>query len=772
MDGKGRMGSQDQPNCPSGMNLGCNWRLSKPDAALKCGILAPGQSRMYTAGNHFNRPANPRVPQEGEQVGEPEPNKLFDPAKLDRLLLVHGIGSEFIDFSGTVVRTPLENRLQVFRSMGHKLDTQQELDARLLQRERELYARWLDPVLLAEEGKPPKPVLRLPQYCLQQRFTWTLRLEDGSVKTGECYPDKLSQLDLVELAGESLHCLSLSLPRLPVGYHHLELVSGDARTVADLIVAPSTTWQPPALANDERVWGISTQLYTLRSDSNWGMGDYRDLLELCSRAAGVGADFILLNPLHCPDLRYPMNASPYSPCDRRFLNPLYIHLPDCEDFSAEGVSEMLEDSRFVTKLAQARNQDLVDYAAVLGLKLDVMALMYLGFKARKTSDPVQDQFCLFVKAGGQELADFAAFQAERLQDAGEPMGDAQFHCYLQWLARSQLESCQQLALSQGMRIGLIQDLAVGSIVDGCEVQTSAGDYCVHARIGAPPDYFNPDGQNWGLPPLNPDSLLQNGCRSFRSLLQANMRCCGALRIDHVMSLMRLWWCPDDGSTANGAYVYYPVDLLFAVLKLESQRFRCAVIGEDLGVVPPEIRGYLESAQVYSNCMFYFEKYDNWHFRKPEHYKRHALAMIASHDVPPLICWWNEDDLALRHTIGIIPDESRYKEEVLWRRGEKGQLLQWLEEQALLPATWRLAETARSMDDELRLALVRACGRMASSLVSIQLDDLAGADRPVNIPGTNKEYANWQRKLPLGTSAIFDSNIARQMMLALCEGRHP
>jgi 4-alpha-glucanotransferase len=230
--------------------------------------------------------------------------------------------------------------------------------------------------------------------------------------------------------------------------------------------------------------------------------------------------------------------------------------------------------------------------------------------------------------------------------------------------------------------------------------------------------------------------------------------------------MRLWWCPDDGSNASGAYVHYPVDALFAILRLESVRARCVVIGEDLGVVPPEIRRYLDEGRLYSNALFYFEKYDGWHFRKPEHYKEMALAMVANHDVPPLAAWWNGNDLALRRGIGLVPNDDKLKQEQDHRNGEKGQLLQWLDEQGLLPEEWRDRDTNRRLDATLRFALVTACSRVASRMLSVQLEDLAGVDTPVNIPGTSSEYPNWRRKIPITLDTIFANADVQDLLRAL------
>ena len=689
----------------------------------------------------------------------------LDLDKLEILLRAFGIGAEFIDFGGNTIHTPLENRLRVLASMGIVVENAQQLETLLQEQRAEGAPGFRVPVRVVEAGQPF--VLPLWLAAADADCQWRLELEDGTARSGRFRPADLPAPEGQDDAGAGL----LALDAVPPGYHRLELDDACGGYSVEIISAPARIWQPPELEQGARLWGLSAQLYTLRSQDNWGIGDFGDLEALCRAAAGLGADFLLLNPLHCPDPGQPENASPYSPDDRRFINPWYLHLPACDDFAHASVQRLVNASDFRAELARVRDTNLVDYAAVVALKSRVLLRMFDAFKRRTSDDSAVRAFRDFLTAEGQTLADFAAFQSARFTSEGGAMADSRFHAWLQWQAGRQLAACQQLCRQQGMRIGIVQDMAVGSNAEGCEVQTSLAGYCLQARIGAPPDYFNPLGQNWGLPPLRPDTLAHDGARFFRRLLQANMRGSGALRIDHVMSLMRLWWCPEDGSNADGAYVYYPVDLLFAILRLESQRHKCLVIGEDLGVVPPEIRHYLDSAGVFSNCLFYFEKYDGWHFRLPEHYKPRALAMITNHDVPPLDCWWYGKDLDLRYSLGLIPDEQKFADERQWRHGEKGEILAWLQTQGLLPASWQGAEPDRPLDAELKTALARACGRVASQLVSVQLDDLAGADSPVNIPGTHRQYPNWRRKLPLETAAIFDSTMALGMMKALHAGRH-
>jgi 4-alpha-glucanotransferase len=703
------------------------------------------------------------------------PADTLDAHKLDRLLHSYGIASEFIEFSGNVAQTPLANRLHILRTMGVTVSSPEQLDQLLQEREVAPFMRWLPPVLVQAEGDGAC-VLTFADGSSEEfaasagKIYWRLLLEDGGELAGACEPTALPLLSTHTIGTRVFERRQFQLPPLSAGYHHAEFSSLNRKQSSLVIVAPPCTWQPACLGG--RIWGLSAQLYTLRSDTNWGMGDFADLLQLIARAAEQKAAFILLNPLHALDLRYPENASPYSPIDRRFLNPLYIAPALCEDFSAHAVQQQFTSDECQQKLAGLRAAGFVDYTGVHGLKLDILARMYRAFREQQAvaPSPRSHRFSAFVDRGGDELALFAAQQAGLFATTDGACGELDFHLWLQWLAQEQLDRCQQAALQAGMALGLVRDLAVGSSIDGSEVTGNPGLFCAHARVGAPPDNFNPEGQNWGLPPLLPERLEETRFAHFISLLRANMRACGALRIDHVMSLMRLWWCPDDGSNASGAYVHYPVDALFAILRLESTRSRCVVIGEDLGVVPPAIRRYLDEGRLYSNAVFYFEKYDNWHFRKPEHYKEMALAMIANHDVPPLASWWNGSDLLLRRGIGLIGNDDKLRQEREHRDGEKGQLLQWLDEQGLLPGNWQDRHTGRELDPSLRLALVSACARVRSKLVSLQIDDLAGADTPVNIPGTSTEYPNWRRKMPLTLDAIFANPDSQALLHALAEAR--
>ena len=321
-----------------------------------------------------------------------------------------------------------------------------------------------------------------------------------------------------------------------------------------------------------------------------------------------------------------------------------------------------------------------------------------------------------------------------------------------------------------MAVGLIRDLAVGSKRDSAEVQLNPELFCASASVGAPPDPLAPQGQNWGLPPMNPLALRNSGFAHFIELLKDNMAHCGALRIDHIMSLMRLWWCPGQDHSGTGAYVAYPADELFAILRLESQRQQCVIIGEDLGIVPPQIRQFMSDSAVFSNLLFYFEKYDPVHFRHPRDWNRSALAMVANHDVPTLAAWWSKSDLALRNEIGLFENLDQLNAAVSARESDLIQILHWLNELHLLPENWNDFNIHRTFDNNLCQAILQAVTVSEAQLVSLQPEDLCLIHKPINIPGTSGEYPNWRRKLPVTVDELFGDPGRCNMIQAFVSSR--
>ncbi len=738
---------------------------------------------------------------------------------LDELLRRHGVAADYIEFSGNIAHIPFSDRVDVLQFQGLPLVDARGLDEAVLAgalavARRRDWRRVLPVASVLSPGWRDTLRIVLPQAQLGLQWQWQIEAEQGGQWQQDFRPADLPELGTFDPVGGDrfapgggvrfapvgaglpanepgtdsiLHARLLRLPPLDSGalgpgYHRLRLQCLEQPALqaeTQLIVAPPRAFEPDWVQRGERLWGLSLQLYTLRSARNWGIGDFSDLRQLVPLAAQHGAQCLILNPLHALDLRYPAQCSPYSPNDRRRLNALYI---DPEQVAEAAVLQpWLAQPQTVAALQRLRAAADVDYAGVARLKLQALALLFEAFCARELARDSERaaEFAAFVARGGEALQDFARREAARLADTdlSTVVADPRFSLYLQWLAEGQLEACQQLARARGMAVGLVRDLAVGGDGSGAEVHGNAALFCEQASIGAPPDPLAPQGQNWGLPPLHPQGLEDTGYAHFIGLLRANMAHCGALRIDHVMALMRLWWCPRHPGRGIGAYVHYPVDDLFALLRLESQRQRCLVIGEDLGVVPPQVREYLQRSGVFSNVLFYFEKYDGHQFKRPEHYNPRALAMLANHDVPTLAAWWNGSDLRLRHALGLIPDAAQLQQQAEARRAEKEQVLHWLTAQWLLPPSWQdvlaggaAALDASTLDMTLAAALLRCAGRSSAQLLSLQLDDLALLETPVNIPGTSTEYPNWQRRLPVELEALLTAESTVTLLAGLQQER--
>lgn len=694
---------------------------------------------------------------------------------LNQLLDSFAVASSYTEFSGNITRISLEDRIAAMQAQGVKLGSAKQAENLLRQRKQAPFEYGLPQVQVQHEAGQ---TLRV--YCQEGEcgeLQWELHLETGEYRQGQSSLDTLPEIARHSVGNRVYAEKQLQVGRMPTGYHELSIIRTDgSRNQGMVIVSPVSSFQPAWLRAGKKVWGISAQLYTLNSPQNWGIGDFSDLSVLIRCSADKGADFILLNPLHALDIRHPDLASPYSPIDRRFLNPLYICPQWCDEYVDAEVQTWLSKHKLDTRLSSCRRSAEVNYTEVFDLKLRLFVFLFSKFRRQHLLKATEycEEFQAFVRQGGELLQRFTAYQARCQVPQLNMKNKRQFYLYLQWQASRQLQRCQQEAGSLGMRIGLINDIAVGSVSDGFEVISNSELFSKAARIGAPPDNFSPQGQDWGMPPMCPDVMKQSRFRHFIDLLQNNMKGNGALRIDHVMSLMRLWWCVGtvnpDSTVMGGAYVYYPVDELFAILNLESTRAQCMIIGEDLGVVPPEIRRYLDESGVLSNTVFYFEKYDGWHFKQPRDFKTHALAMIANHDVPTLKAWWNKSDLQLRHRIGLIADEEKLQMEQKNRDGEKQEVLNWLSQQGLLPVGWSNTSIHEAFDIELMTAIAAACARSASVMVSIPLDDLAQLELPVNIPGTSTEYANWRRKIPIESGKLLAQDGLNQVFSALSAGR--
>lgn len=532
----------------------------------------------------------------------------------------------------------------------------------------------------------------------------------------------------------------------------------------------------PEWLNRRRAWGVTAQLYELRSARNWGIGDFADLSELCRIAGPAGADFVGLNPLHALFIAEPGRCSPFSPSSRRFLYPLYIAVDQVEGY--------VPDEREMAESARLRALPLVDYAGVANVKLAALRRIW-GATSAKTNEA----FLAFAQEGGAALRRHATFEALSLdmaakghgsgwrqwpsgfrevrsrdveQFASEHADEVQFHVWLQWLARRQLAEAAAVARDAGMRIGLYLDFAVGDAPDGSATWSDPDLAIGTVKIGAPPDLFSRAGQDWGMAPLSPAALAANSFAAYRVLMAAAMRDAGALRLDHAMALRRLFWIPNGRGAAEGGYVTYPMNGMLEVLADLSNARQVVLIGEDLGHVPDGFRETMSEAAILSYRILPFERAPNG-FCAPQRWPALALACLSTHDLPTLKGWWNGSDIALRSEHGLI-DVAQAGLQHRHRVRERRQLLAALRRNAVLPTQgYRALQRDGRMEgpafEWLAVATHRFIARTPSRLAALRLADAVGETEPTNLPGTDNEYPNWRRKLEtplehLGGASLF------------------
>ena len=532
---------------------------------------------------------------------------------------------------------------------------------------------------------------------------------------------------------------------LPIGVHRLQLM--DAASVSEevpLLVTPERTFG----GDFGRCWLLAVQLYGVRSARNWGMGDFTDLQGLIELAHYLGADGVGLNPLHALFDDRPGDCSPYSPNSRLFLNALYIDV--------EKLPEFRMDAETKGALAHLRARDIVDYVAVAGLKWRALRSAYQAFKANPALDRWHD-FEKFRGERGTLLSRFACFEALRhksskpwwewLEEWREPdeakcarlrkgpdAAEIEFVEYVQWTADRQLGACKELAHKLGMKVGLYLDVAVGVQSDGFDAWNEQVAISRHLGVGAPPDPLNTAGQDWGLAGFNAAGLEISSFEPFKAMLRAAMRHAGAIRLDHVLGLKRLYLVPRGFGPENGAYVQMPFEALLAATAQESTAHRCVVIGEDLGTVPEGFREQMADWGIWSYLVMMFERDNHGAFRGIDHYSANALVTFNTHDISTYAGWRSFSDLKVKRALGIDPGES---DDARWH------------------ALTMLDDVLRhhAIDRHDLYAVVNFLSRTDSRLLTISLEDLLGLVDQPNIPGTIDEHPNWRRRLPVSIEHI-------------------
>lgn len=697
---------------------------------------------------------------------------------LQRLCAHFGIAADYHDIFGHRHVIDPDNLRALLRSFD--VDTAAPLSHSIDAIHASAWRRMLPPALAIDAQAPHWSVrLHLPAALAEAH--WSLEEEGGARHQGRIDLHALPELARTELDGVA-YCerrVELALP-LPMGYHRLRL-AGQADEML-VISAPPHCWRPPALQDDGRIWGPALQLYALRSGRNWGIGDFGDLARLVQQTAAQGAGLIGLNPLHALFPHNPTHASPYSPSSRLQLDVLYIDVEAVDGFTdCEAARQRVQSPAFQARLAALRAAELVDYAGVAAAKFEILELLYRHFQARR--DPAAQQaFEAFRAERGAALQRHALFEAlqahfheanasiwgwpawpaaYRSPDSPEVARFAATHgerigwfAYLQWQAAKQLAAVDAQCAASGMAVGLYLDLAVSVDRAGSDAWCEQSMFALGASVGAPPDEFNPNGQGWGLPPLRPDRLRETGYRFFIDTLRGSMRGAGALRIDHVMGLMRLFWIPPDKTPQDGAYVHYALHEMLAIVAIESQRQHCMVIGEDLGTVADEMRGALARYEVLSYRLLYFERNHAGDFKAPAEYPRHALVAISTHDLATLAGWWAGHDLRLRLSLGLFPSQDIFEKQLLDRAQERVRLLIAVQHAGLLEAdAVAEATVAPTLPPAVVAAIHAYLASTPSQVMMVQLEDAVGQLEQANMPGTTDSHPNWRRKLALDLAQL-------------------
>ena len=704
---------------------------------------------------------------------------------LTELAEAHGIGLRYHDIWGALHDVSDDALRTLLAAMDVDASTDAKASEALGEHRAARWRRRLPPMIVLREDATPRRIrLHLPMRADDADLRMRIVAESGVV-----HVQRLSSAEIVDnttIDGEPwcARDIELTIP-LAHGYHRVTIVdASEAVAEARVAIAPARCHRPAALRDGGRTWGLAVQLYGARSERNWGIGDYTDLAGIVTGCGERGAGIVGVNPLHALFPHNPRHISPYSPSSRLFANTLYLDVEAIADFAeCASARALVAGAAFRERLAALRESALVDYEGVAAAKKEVLALLFASFCERHVarSTARAARFAAFRREAGEPLRLHALFEALQehcfaldeaawgwpawplrfrdpharavAQFARERAGRVDYFAWLQWQSDLQRAAVGARARDAGLCVGLYTDLAVSIDPGGAEAWAQQRLYATGASVGAPPDAFNREGQDWGLPPIVPSRLADAGYAPFLATLRANMRHAGALRIDHVMGLRRLFWVPRGGKPVDGAYVHYPLDDLVGLLALESQRNHCLVIGEDLGTVPDEVRETLRERDVLSYRVLMFERGDTGAFKPPGAYPPAALATASTHDLPTLAGWWDGRDIDVRAGIGFADDSVAAHAE---RARDRTRLVDALEHAGALKDQ---AQASRPPPAE---AIAAFLGATPSAIVVLQVEDTLLVREQANLPGTTDQHPNWQRKLPV----VIDEMFAREPLASI------
>lgn len=701
------------------------------------------------------------------------------PALAD-LARAYGVATEYWDWLGRHVIVSGETIRSVLAALGVEAETDEDARAAIDALHERPWRDQVPPFTLAVEHRTSTVAIHVPHGS--PVGVWIELEDDGRREVAQV--DRWVSprvIDDVE-TGEA----TFEIPGdLPLGWHRLYAeIPGQQAVSGQLVVVPATVPLPSAVA-EHGAFGLMTQLYSVRSQRSWGIGDLSDVDDMTVWSArDLGADFVLVNPIHAAEPVAPMEPSPYLPTTRRFVNPVYLRPEDIPEIAYLADSDRHEFDRLAAQARALNSSDGIDRDAAWELKCAALRLVYAVPRAPHR----EAAFGAFREREGEGLVDFATWCAlatrygaqewpEGLEDPrshavaaarAELSDEVGFIMWLQWILDAQLGVLQRDALEAGMTLGVVQDLAVGVHPTGADAWGLGDALARGVTVGAPPDEYNQLGQDWSQPPWRPDSLSRRGYVPLRGMIRAALRHSGGLRIDHVIGLFRLWWIPAGHKPLDGTYVRYDHEAVIGILALEAQRAGAVIIGEDLGTVEPWVRDYLKERGVLGTSILWFERYDDNTPRQPEDYRRLCLASVTTHDLPPTRGYLTGEHMDIRERLGLFtrPVEVERAEDA----AERAMMIDVLHRRGLLGA------------DDSPEAIVEALHKYLSwspaLLLGVAVPDLVGDVRAMNQPGTDEEYPNWRLPLagpdrrPLMLEDLMASRMARRIATCLHRGRRP
>jgi len=678
-------------------------------------------------------------------MGSPSGTRL-----LRHLAHLYGVQTVYSDTSHHQRRASVETLLAVLKSLGAPLVTLNDVPSAWRQRRQELWQRPLEPVTVAWAGEPPVIKVRLPAAAADAVLAGHLTLENGEQRPYQWPGADMPAVGIEEIEGTQYVAKQLPLPEeLPWGYHRLSLeLAGSCRETL-IIAAPHKAYLPLE-ERDNHIWGVFLPLYTLQTQRSWGSGDFSALEEIMVWSAEIGGRVAATLPLLPAFLRgQTFEPSPYLPVSQRLWNEFYLDITRIPELNkCPAAQTRLASLSFQDEIETLRHLAFVDYRRSMALKRQILEQLCQCLFAESSdrlkelthfaeANPLVEEYARFRATGEKQGAAWQSWP-QRPRESIPKEGDynerdRRYHLYVQWLAQQQFQTLSETARSKGIRLYL--DLPLGVHPDGFDAWRERALFAGEVSTGAPPDAVFTRGQNWRFPPLHPEKTREHGYGYFIAYLRHHLRHAGILRIDHVMGLHRLFWIPRGLETSHGVYVRYPAEELYAILALESHRHKTAIVGENLGTVPPGVRPAMARHGINSMYVLHYELASNPKkaLRQPP---ASSLASLNTHDIPPFAAFWQGLDIKQRLELGLLDGVGAQREN-RHRQATKKALVMFLQEKGFEPNNVDAYST------------LKACLAFLSSsqaqVVLVNLEDLWLETHPQNIPGTEDEYPNWRRK---------------------------